>query len=876
MSTHAFSQQRVLTWSIGEVGVACDGNTTTEICYPVLVSIDDASNTPGLATSTMRFFYDDNYLTVSDPADIPQNLQNSYTISGASQSLSNLGLEFGFSNGDDGVWVQFNLNASATPIDVSSTPKHIMDFCFEVTAAGDAVFNSTGFLCAPIVFDNNHSQPMDISYVTVNNEGIDGSYYLDNNTSNSFQADDEVINYLWTQNMTWSGFIDTNPSNEQIGTTDNTNCIEDVCICPEAGEDGTLTICEGETPTEAELFGALNGNPDPGGTWTGPTGGVYTYTIGGSQSEEFSFSYDDPYFPNCLGASLTASTATVNDDIAIVFNDLNNISNFFTFSYTSIDMYGVLQTSGGPVTGTPETFSFETLDPVPGGTNTYSKTINLADLYTTVPNGTAVTGFSFHFQNILSESTCELFIDLIDAEKDSNAGGGCLEDSSTVTVITESLSECAFLEWSIGTVDITCEDNKPSELCYQLMVSTNVDLSLTPQLATSSIRLFYDSDLLSQLSVPITSIENGYTVIPAPSNSGFDDPPGAGIYGDIFGFSSSTGSSVAGNWVQFEIIANTGNPIDLSTTPTHVLDLCFTSNSGNEYPLCAPIVFDNNHDGGTRLTPDGNLVGWGLGIDGDYGYLQDPDEGITGSYWINGDVSDPILADDEVINYLWTEDIDTDGTPLDPPFDGTVDAADDRTGSSDFTGCIEDECDPLPIEFLSFNAKKSGNTTVVSWVTLTELENDYYEVERSTDDVSFRSIGKVVGAGTDYSKNEYNFVDERPNSGINYYRLKQVDYEGRYSYSQIRSVYFDDAGIVLSVYPNPVRYMLEMTSEKKEGEVMLQIIDIQGQVVFEKSYQRGDWNPSQRLNISNIVEGMYMIVLKEANYSETARFVKVR
>ena len=159
---------------------------------------------------------------------------------------------------------------------------------------------------------------------------------------------------------------------------------------------------------------------------------------------------------------------------------------------------------------------------------------------------------------------------------------------------------------------------------------------------------------------------------------------------------------------------------------------------------------------------------------------------------------------------------------------------------------------------------------------MTELENDYYEVERSTDDVSFRSIGKVVGAGTDYSKNEYNFVDERPNSGINYYRLKQVDYEGRYSYSQIRSVYFDDAGIVLSVYPNPVRYMLEMTSEKKEGEVMLQIIDIQGQVVFEKSYQRGDWNPSQRLNISNIVEGMYMIVLKEANYSETARFVKVR
>lgn len=131
-------------------------------------------------------------------------------------------------------------------------------------------------------------------------------------------------------------------------------------------------------------------------------------------------------------SSITASTATVNDQITIVFEDQDIINNFYSDGQTFIHMYGGLDTDGGSFQGAPgfsDLASQPQLTLVPtdmdvnAGPNTYSITINLAQLYSGVPNGTPVYGFNLLFQNQFggggNNQTADLYIDLVDANKDS-------------------------------------------------------------------------------------------------------------------------------------------------------------------------------------------------------------------------------------------------------------------------------------------------------------------------------------------------------------------------------------------------------------------------------------------------------------------------
>ncbi|PHN02336.1 DUF7507 domain-containing protein [Flavilitoribacter nigricans] len=209
------------------------------------------------------------------------------------------------------------------------------------------------------------------------------------------------------------------------------------------------------------------------------------------------------------------------------------------------------------------------------------------------------------------------------------------------------------LEWSIGEIDITCGEQ--IQICYPLLVAID-DGSQSPELSTSTMRIFYDAGYLTNLSV--TNVETGYTI------NGFNES--ADVYGGVFNFTGG-----GGIFAQFDLISdNSANAINLTATPTHVLDFCFTVDPAATFPLCAPIVFDNNH------------CGWDAGIAQDDGYLVN-DAGIVGTYFLNADYSDVILADDEVINYLWEEN---------PGFDCRVDALADNVGMTSSTGCIEDAC----------------------------------------------------------------------------------------------------------------------------------------------------------------------------------------
>ncbi len=107
---------------------------------------------------------------------------------------------------------------------------------------------------------------------------------------------------------------------------------------------------------------------------------------------------------------------------------------------------------------------------------------------------------------------------------------------------------------------------------------------------------------------------------------------------------------------------------------------------------------------------------------------------------------------------------------------------------------------------------KKDSTSLLTWITSTELNSDYFEIERSTDAKSWINLGIVQAAGNSNAKNNYNFVDSIPESGLNYYRLKMVDLDGTFAYSRIKSVNFPEFSWA-KLYPNPVNDVLQIVNQ---------------------------------------------------------------
>jgi hypothetical protein len=118
---------------------------------------------------------------------------------------------------------------------------------------------------------------------------------------------------------------------------------------------------------------------------------------------------------------------------------------------------------------------------------------------------------------------------------------------------------------------------------------------------------------------------------------------------------------------------------------------------------------------------------------------------------------------------------------------------------------------PLPVELISFEAKQQELSVIVEWATAAELNNDYFLIERSSDANTFEEIGRVSGNGNSSFTNYYEFEDNYPLEGVNYYRLKQVDYDFNFEYSKIIAVTYNEALTFgekkdFTVFPNPYNF----------------------------------------------------------------------
>ncbi len=180
---------------------------------------------------------------------------------------------------------------------------------------------------------------------------------------------------------------------------------------------------------------------------------------------------------------------------------------------------------------------------------------------------------------------------------------------------------------------------------------------------------------------------------------------------------------------------------------------------------------------------------------------------------------------------------------------------------------------PLPIELTSFTGRALEKAIILKWATASELDNDYMAVERSADGIKFEEIGRVKGSGTTQEPQQYSLTDERPLYGINYYRLRQVDFDGAFEYHKIISVAFNGKGanMSVSVFPNPANEMLHATwAASTEQPATLRVLDMAGRQLALHTAPAGA--SSFELPLNNLPAGLYFLQVRQGSDVEVVRF----
>lgn len=179
---------------------------------------------------------------------------------------------------------------------------------------------------------------------------------------------------------------------------------------------------------------------------------------------------------------------------------------------------------------------------------------------------------------------------------------------------------------------------------------------------------------------------------------------------------------------------------------------------------------------------------------------------------------------------------------------------------------------PLPVELTTFTAQPLRNQVVLKWSTATENNNAWFAVERGTDGRTFTEIGRLAGAGHSATPRHYTFTDEQPLTGLNYYRLRQIDTDGQFSFSPVRTANIS-ARERLVIYPSPVRDWLRVSwPETPEAPLQWYIFDAAGRLAATGTLT--DHTAAWEIPVGQLPGGIYLLSLETGRERVTERFVK--
>lgn len=180
----------------------------------------------------------------------------------------------------------------------------------------------------------------------------------------------------------------------------------------------------------------------------------------------------------------------------------------------------------------------------------------------------------------------------------------------------------------------------------------------------------------------------------------------------------------------------------------------------------------------------------------------------------------------------------------------------------------------LSLTLVSFNAQKSGQQVLLTWTTTNEINTDKFEIEHSSDGVSFVRFATVAARGSTSGSTDYSTIHCCPLEGVNYYRLKMIDKDGSFKYSPIRKVVFD-GNTQMNIYPNPAgdNQIVTISFTKPfTTDATITVFTSAGSQVYIGILRRGE-NRTQ-INTVNFSTGSYFVKVKAGEVEYKREFVK--
>lgn len=162
----------------------------------------------------------------------------------------------------------------------------------------------------------------------------------------------------------------------------------------------------------------------------------------------------------------------------------------------------------------------------------------------------------------------------------------------------------------------------------------------------------------------------------------------------------------------------------------------------------------------------------------------------------------------------------------------------------------------LPIVLGYFTAKSEEDAVRIDWTTLSELNNDYFSIERSTNGIDFEEVHRIAGSGTTIQEMNYAWTDNDPLAGTTYYRLKQTDYDGQYEIFHTVMVRRQRSNAQLKAYPNPTSSKITLTQVDTEH---VRIFNLSGQEVTDQVAMNHLDDSSLQLNLEHLNPGPFIV-----------------
>lgn len=174
---------------------------------------------------------------------------------------------------------------------------------------------------------------------------------------------------------------------------------------------------------------------------------------------------------------------------------------------------------------------------------------------------------------------------------------------------------------------------------------------------------------------------------------------------------------------------------------------------------------------------------------------------------------------------------------------------------------------PLAVKINAFKGNLLDGKAFLNWSTSTETNNHGFEIERSYNGKDFETIGFVKGAGNSNKLNNYQFVDENVNANLAYYRLKQIDFDGKFEYIETITLQSDE--MIIEVTPNPFAEEININAAQENENIIASVVDMNGTIIMNASSQG-----KLRIDTRNMAQGVYFVRVNNGEKVIVKRIIK--